>query len=1119
MILKSIQNMLCSAKWNRKALIIITLSLLTFMTFNGGKISPFGNPQQTENIKDSIVAVLHFEKAEYYTNQSNSDSAIYELLESEKLFSKIHKTEQLVRCYIKLADNYRIKKEYATAMEYISSADSLAKTIKPSKPLLFSEIYHVQGTIHRKLGEYNKAFRILQQSISNRIKVNGSKDTLLANTYNNLGNVFLQQLEYSKALEYYKTTLSIAAGMKSKKNKALGVWYQNVGIVYSYLGDYAAANRYYINAISILKSAVEANDPLLAKYYTNLGFLNINEGQYDLALNHLLKAEKIYLDKFGSSYDNLINIYLNIGVIYMNKTDFGQALEFYLKALNIIQESEYNKEQIPATYLNIGSVYSEMKLYSSAIKYLKDILVLAPEPSIKAKTYERLAEIYTYQSRFELANSHFKDAIKIIKRSLPDDDLFLARVYNNYGYCLKLQNQFNEALSYHKQALALQKNIYPEKNSNIAANYHFIGQLYDQSGDFEKALKYYQLALISNTQGFYNQSLEINPENTDSVLSLFNQLLILKEKANSLFRLNTEKGNHSAIDQSLDILRLAIDHVDELGNSYSTSSEISRLSLNDEINSLFTSAIAIAEWQYRKSGDNKYLSDVYFFSEKAKASSLLALIRTNKASEIAKVPGVIQSMERRLIHDVQNYQRLIHEEKKKINPNNSKIELWNNKVFNFSREYKKLISYIEKNYPSYYNFKHKSQITGLDQVRESLEKDEVLIEYSLSDTSLFALLISSNKTILKRIEIDSQFSSNVLKLRELLDNPKLHNHTAEDIKLFENLSNEVYNKVLKPFENILKQNHLIVIPDNVLGFLPFEILVKKKNKEQTSYKKLHYLINENSVSYAYSSTLLFSKERSSNNNGKLLAFAPQYPEQKQDSSLLVRNIEELRKLKPIPGVENEIRAISNILPSDLYLGPDASESNFKTLAGDYKVLHLAMHTLLDDNQPMFSKLVFSLDSDTSNDQLLNTYEIYQLELNARLVVLSACNTGYGKLSQGEGIISLTRGFFYAGIPSVVMTHWTVEDKAGAELMKFYYEEVSKNEKLDMALKNSKLRYLSQADELRSHPYFWSCYVSFGKTDPINAGKKSSKLAFYLIIPVVFLAAFATLIIRRRKRLK
>jgi CHAT domain-containing protein len=223
-------------------------------------------------------------------------------------------------------------------------------------------------------------------------------------------------------------------------------------------------------------------------------------------------------------------------------------------------------------------------------------------------------------------------------------------------------------------------------------------------------------------------------------------------------------------------------------------------------------------------------------------------------------------------------------------------------------------------------------------------------------------------------------------------------------------------------------------------------------------------------------------------------------------------------LAPIKGTTEEIQTISGEFKTKKRIGEQATEEYFKKHAGKYGILHLAMHTIIDNENPLYSKLVFSAPGkDSQEDGYLNTYELFRLRLPGYLAVLSACNTGGGKLEKGEGIISLARGFFYAGIPSVLMTLWEVEDHSSANLMKLFYTNLKAGYPNDIALQRAKLSYLDEAGKLQSHPYFWAGYVSIGKTARMeyNSIKKPVKNFLFALPIALIIIAFYFLFINRR----
>jgi CHAT domain-containing protein len=203
----------------------------------------------------------------------------------------------------------------------------------------------------------------------------------------------------------------------------------------------------------------------------------------------------------------------------------------------------------------------------------------------------------------------------------------------------------------------------------------------------------------------------------------------------------------------------------------------------------------------------------------------------------------------------------------------------------------------------------------------------------------------------------------------------------------------------------------------------------------------------------------------------------------------------------------------------LLLKNEATEANFKKYASDYGILHFAMHAIINDEDPLASKLIFTLNGDSLEDGFLNTYEIYNLNLNADLAVLSACKTGVGKLSKGEGIMSLARGFLYAGVPGIVMTLWEVEDISSAIIMTDFYRNLKDGMAKDNALRESKLKYLNSADQLQSHPYFWAAFVQIGDNSPVYTKMYVGSRIYAIGIAAILFALGALIlyrIIRRKK---
>ncbi|MEZ5195459.1 MAG: CHAT domain-containing protein [Bacteroidales bacterium] len=247
-------------------------------------------------------------------------------------------------------------------------------------------------------------------------------------------------------------------------------------------------------------------------------------------------------------------------------------------------------------------------------------------------------------------------------------------------------------------------------------------------------------------------------------------------------------------------------------------------------------------------------------------------------------------------------------------------------------------------------------------------------------------------------------------------------------------------------------------------------------------------------------------------NKKLIAFAPSFT--KENKELIAELSERGNEYASLKGAEQEVKSIIQLMSGQLYTDSLATERNFKEHAANFKILHVATHGILNDHDPMSSRLVFYQDNDTVEDGNLYAYEIYNMQLNADLAVLSACNTGSGKLQEGEGIMNLARGFLYAGVPGIVMSLWSVNDLSSAEIMKGFYSYLKSGLSKSEALQKAKKDYIVNVDNLTANPYYWAGFVIIGNQHEISFKPNTS-------LSIVFLSSLvvAVIVILGRKRYK
>jgi CHAT domain-containing protein len=351
-----------------------------------------------------------------------------------------------------------------------------------------------------------------------------------------------------------------------------------------------------------------------------------------------------------------------------------------------------------------------------------------------------------------------------------------------------------------------------------------------------------------------------------------------------------------------------------------------------------------------------------------------------------------------------------------------------------------------------------------------------------------------------------------------MQNQNFSGGVRDTYRRFVSLGRKFYNILIEPCLEYTDRKNLTIVPDGAITYIPFEALViEDTDTEYINYMTLPYMIKEYSIGYSHSSTLMFSKRLQTKSPlKKVLAFAPNYnnPVHEIDPVLMRQVFEGTEYMAPLVGTIKEVQSIDETVPADVFINEQATESNFKKFASDYNVLHLAMHTFMKDDDPLYSLLAFSdVSGDTLEDNRLYAYEIYNLKLNASMAVLSSCNSGLGKMQKGEGMMSLARGFIYAGCPSIVMTLWQVADKSSSELMTSFYRYLKKGKSKQEAMRLAKTDYLELADDLTSNPYFWSGFVVLGDSSPIY---KKSGLAYWMVVITVFIGFMMYMQYRRSR---
>ena len=874
-------------------------------------------------------------------------------------------------------------------------------------------------------GNYDLSLLLFDSVLEERTEKHGSNSIPVANVLVNIGVIKSQLVLYDSAIDYYKRASAIYESNGKLYLKNLATTYQNIAICYMQIGDDENAKLYYENSDRLYQELNLKNNFEYESLLINRTIFYYEISSYDKAFEDNSRSFKILSDL---KYE--FRKWVSLGMIYMRLCNFEKSLDSFNRAL-IAGERDHGPDFSGKELILPNIAMAQLKLgdFNASIKTYKEALI------------------------FIEANFGKQSPV--------------------YANCLTELGQ-----------------VYMKK-SEAACNVG--GFVIEKQKNTETALRYFQQALMAVAPGFNSEKWKDNPS-LENVLDKAKLLSAIKSKAEALRIL-------ASLDQKNGLKAKSQEHLNLSMESFELATKVihlirtgfinqeSRLKLAENEHPVYIGAVDVASKLFELTDERKYFEKAFEFSERSRSTDFQTMMRDSHARQLGGLPDSLLQKEKELKSEVAAYEGFIFEESSLPQPDTSKVSLWKDKVFVLKKSYDDLIVLLERDYPTYYQFKYSDAIVTVAEIQKKLHSREALVEYLIKDTQdgepreLLTFMIKNNQYLLQRQPIDSVFNTTVSRFLSFLKNGAVTETRKKDFKQYVLDAMSLNEQLIKPVSDRLKDYRLVVVPDDILAYIPFDAFITQMpDTTKMDFRKLRYLIYDHSVSYTYSATLLYYYFNNSKKASKdLAAFAPDYNGAEVEVNT-VRDIIPRDKLFPLPGAKQEVTGITRVINGDIFAGKDATEPRFKEIAGDYDILHLAMHTVMNDSLPMYSKLVFTAEQ--NNNGWLDTYEIYNLDLKARMAVLSACNTGSGRLQKGEGVMSLARAFLYSGCPSIVMTLWNIEDASSANIMIDFYQNLDNGLPKDEALRKAKFSHIQSADPLKAHPYYWLGYVSVGSQVPL-----------------------------------
>jgi CHAT domain-containing protein/tetratricopeptide (TPR) repeat protein len=1014
-----------------------------------------------------------------------------------KTFQQYNSKEKQLYGIIKISDSLsEINKK--NALDYLRNHKIEIENEALDNSLL-ADYYHVYGKLLVDNGKDQIGLDTLSLSLVLKVKVYGNNDTKLAKTYNYIGIANFMLHNYEEALNNYSKAAEILNNNKFFGRDLFDA-YLNIGIVKANLGIYDKAFAYFERASEIVDESGSIDNAVLARFYNNYGLLTTMMGKIELANSYFNISEKYYHSLESNNFKSLAALNLNKGVNYFNSLNYTLSSLFYNKTVKLFKENNPQDPGIIRALSNLCVLSRELGEFQASLDYGHDALNNNPSEDMKLVLFQNLARTYEKMYNYAKAKDNFKLALLLTEQSgfNPRHKFDLYILYADY---LMARGDNDLCYSYYKKALDIEGDLNGYKTQNYAFVLSKIGFCLLKTEDKSRTAQHY-----------FNRSIEIwrnhiHQDKNGIVNESFHDLrfaLAYWGKSQALVNKYNLDGGVDHLFEGLNNYEWLLEQLERISrNLQKENQEIIR----EQLYPIYNEAIDLSFKLYELTSSNIYQKKAFLFSEKSKSAILLSSIQNMNALKTSDLPKDVLLLDQNLNEEINAVKKQLFDEKQKSNPFKKKLSFFENRLVNLLQTHDSLVSDLEKNHKKYYALKYDLSIIEFNELNKKLSSHEALVEYQLFDSSLYIFTLRNKKLFTKKLIVDSSFYES-LDYVIGLNKQDLSTQTRSDFNMFIHHSYNLYNYLIKPINSHIKDKNLIIIPSGLLGYLPFEILVKPGGKiKELDYKNLNYLLKEFSISYAYSSTLRFSPYFNNpiyKTNLSILYMSPDY-----DGNNSIANTVDQISFKKLPFARMEVDELQKEFGGKAIIGKDAKKSCFIKAAPNYDILHLAMHTNINDSLPMYSNLVFSQFNEDSETRFLHTSEIYALDLKASMVTLSACNTGSGILQKGEGIMSLARGFVFAGVPSVVMTLWEVQDESGLQVMKAFYGYLSAGLSKDKAMQLAKLDMLESANMIKSHPNIWSAYIVTGDTAPINIQdeKKTIWPLLLFVIPLVLIFVF------------
>lgn len=727
----------------------------------------------------------------------------------------------------------------------------------------------------------------------------------------------------------------------------------------------------------------------------------------------------------------------------------------FLDTSHVLKTLAYN-------FVLIKEYDKAINLYHNRLEYL----LKQNKKSQLTGVYVEIANYYVLTGQDSTALNYYNEAYRITKQDTVSTEYKLLAL-RGLLYYHEITGQLDKARPILYEILHFLKTEPVPNNAELNTWINLILNL-RKLGEYER---------IIEASEYYMNNNNIPPEE-----SLYKYNRIIMHNALAYYRL-WEKDSIN----SNQLLKSYIGFKENvvLGNNIfnSMQSKSTRHKYIQPMKDFYNNAIISGMDVYNEFDSAVVLKEIYEYVEDSKALMFRHNLKNAQAISSAGISVELGILESKLKGEIEYLRKSISDySPEDLEFGEGKIVI--SRLNSLIQQHDSLKETFSKEYSKYFEIVNNTQKEGLEDAQNKLSPDQVLLNYYIGERRLMVFVVTKETVEFAELPVPKNFQDTLISYREMLKEPVSNANFKSEFKEIVSLSHSIYSWVLQPFEKTIKNKRLVIIPNDELSYIPFETLITDTsgiNDGNLNYGTLNYLLRTNPVSTLYTGQQLNKSKGKIHSTSKFAGFAPSYT----DSS---------DKYEVLDGASAEVKSISDYFNGELYIGKDANKEVFLKKVPDYPIVHLAMHTALNKEDPLYSQLLFNNEENESVSPF-HVHELLGHRFNTKLLILSGCNSGYGELYPGEGIINLARTFFYSGIDNIIVTQWEVPDKSSSVIMSNFYKYLSKGHPVDAALQRSKINYLETADPMRLHPYYWSGYSVVG--DPLISTKKIN--LFYKIL--------------------